>query len=77
MKRSATSVPFNIAEGSSRRTDKAFLPFLGYALSSAKELEVSLEYAKDLGFLSTSDYELLNEDLQKINFEVSSFYTIC
>src|SRR3990167_6797639 len=66
MKRSATSIPFNIAEGSSRRTDREFLPFLGYAFGSAKELEVSLNLSKDLRFLKAEDYAILYEDLQKI-----------
>lgn len=65
MKRSAVSMPFNIAEGSSRRTDREFLNFLGYALGSAKELEVSLSLSKDLGFLPVDDYTLLYEDLGK------------
>ena len=66
MKRSVVSIPFNIAEGSSRRTDREFLPFLGYAFGSAKELEVSLNLSKDLGFLRVEDHALLYEDLQKI-----------
>lgn len=66
MKRSAVSIPFNIAEGSSRKTDREFHPFLGYAFGSAKELEVSLNLSKDLGFLKEEDYNLLYENLQKV-----------
>jgi len=66
MKRSAVSMPSNIAEGSSRRTDREFLNFLGYTLGSAKELEVSLNLSKDLGFGGENDHALLYEDLQKL-----------
>ena len=66
MKRSVVSIPFNIAEGSSRRTEREFLPFLGYAFGSAKELEVSLNLSKDLGFLKSENHAILYEDLQKI-----------
>ena len=66
MKRSAVSMPSNIAEGSSRRTDREFLNFLGYTLGSAKELEVSLNLSKDLRFLKEKEYVLLYEDLQKL-----------
>ena len=66
IKRSAVSIPLNIAEGSSRRTDRQFLPFLGYTFGSAKELEVSLKLSRDLGFVSAADYEILSEDLQRL-----------
>jgi len=66
MKRSAVSMPSNIAEGSSRRTDREFLNFLGYTLGSAKELEVSLNLSKDLGFVGENEHTLLYEDLQKL-----------
>ena len=73
MKRSAVSIPFNIAEGSSRRTDREFLPFLGYSFGSAKELEVSLNLSRDLGFLEVAEYELLHEDLQKLIAKLTLF----
>lgn len=65
MKRCAVSIPLNIAEGSSRRTDRQFLVFLDYAFGSAKEMEVTLELSKDLGFLKEDDYKIIYEDLQK------------
>ena len=73
MKRSAVSIPFNIAEGSSRRTYREFLPFLGYSFGSAKELEVSLNLSRDLGFLEVAEYELLHEDLQKLVAKLTLF----
>lgn len=65
MKRAAVSMPTNIAEGSSRRKDREFLPFLSYALGSAKEVEVALRLSKDLGFLGEEAHQKLDRDLQK------------
>ena len=63
IKRAAISLPMNIAEGSSRKTDREFLPFLSYAFGSAKELEVSLKLSCDFGFLQKTDYNELGQEL--------------
>ncbi len=50
MRRSAVSIPSNIAEGSKRRTQKDFTNFLVIAFGSTAELETQLEIAKNLNF---------------------------
>lgn len=65
MKRAAVSMPMNIAEGSGRRRDSEFLPFLSYALGSAKEIEVALKLSKDLGFLNGEIHQELDQQLQE------------
>ncbi len=65
MKRAAVSIPSNIAEGSARRRYSEFLPFLSYALGSAKEVEVNLRLAKDLGFLDAGSHKHLDLQLQE------------
>ncbi len=50
MRRSAVSVPSNIAEGAARNTDKEFLHFLSLARGSLSELETQLVIAKEIGF---------------------------
>src|SRR3989344_3854491 len=65
IKRAAISLPMNIAEGSSRKTDREFLPFLSYAFGSAKELEVSLKLSCDLGFLDKNTDKVLREELNE------------
>lgn len=64
MKRAAVSIPSNIVEGSSRKTDREFLPFLSYALGSAKEVEIALRLSKDLGFIQEDAFNQLNSQLQ-------------
>jgi four helix bundle protein len=63
IRRSAISIPSNIAESSARNSTKEFIQFLYIALGSAAELETQLIISKDLGFLR--DLSLF-EDLEKI-----------
>ena len=55
MRRSAVSIPSNIAEGAERAGSKEFLQFLHFARGSASELETQLLLAGKLGYLSGSD----------------------
>ncbi len=54
IKRSAVSIPSNIAEGGSRNSRKEFVQFLYIALGSASELETQLRIAERVGFAKTS-----------------------
>ena len=49
MRRAAVSIGSNIAEGCGRSGNRAFLPFLHYAIGSANELAFQLEIASALG----------------------------
>jgi len=51
IKRSAVSIPSNIAEGAARHSSKEFMQFLYIALGSAAELETQLILSQKLGFL--------------------------
>lgn len=50
-RRSAVSVPSNIAEGAGRPGRTEFAPFLGYAIGSLSELETQIEVASRVGEL--------------------------
>ncbi len=52
IRRSAVSVPSNIAEGSARQGDKEFAHFLYISLGSLSELETQLIIANNLNYLS-------------------------
>lgn len=76
IKRSAISVPSNIAEGFGRKTDKSFSHFLDISKGSLFELETQLIIAKELNFIS--DEEQYNKIISLIDEEskmISSFKT--
>lgn len=58
IRRSAVSVPSNIAEGSARQTDKEFLQFLYIAIGSLAELETQLIIANNLHYIKIIDSHL-------------------
>ncbi len=53
IRRSAVSIPSNIAEGAARGTKEEFIHFLYIALGSLAELETQLLIAQRLGFLTS------------------------
>ncbi len=73
MRRAATSISLNIAEGSVKKSYKAFLQFLTYAYGSAKELDVLLSMSKDLDYITKEDYDLLFGKLDKLMAKLFGF----
>ncbi|MGB7989817.1 MAG: four helix bundle protein [Candidatus Methylophosphatis roskildensis] len=55
VRRSAISIPSNIAEGAARNSDREFVHFLGIARGSLSELETQLIIARELGFAQQSE----------------------
>jgi four helix bundle protein len=56
IRRSASSIPANIAEGCGRRGNAELHRFLQMAMGSASELEYHLLLSRDLNFLKTDNY---------------------
>lgn len=55
MRRAASSIPSNIAEGCGRNSQAQFTRFLNIAFGSASELEYQILLSKDLGLLIPID----------------------
>ncbi|HMB65683.1 MAG TPA: four helix bundle protein, partial [Patescibacteria group bacterium] len=56
MRKSAISIPSNIAEGRGRGTRKDFSNFLKVSLGSSNELETQIEISKRLNYIKKCDY---------------------
>ncbi len=55
MRRSAISVPSNIAEGHGRLTDRGLNVFLAQARGSVFELETQVQLAADIGYMNAAN----------------------
>ncbi len=74
LRRAAVSVPANIAEGQSRRTNGAFALHLDIALGSLAEVDTLLQLARDLGYLSPADHAALLRELAEIRQMLFGLY---
>jgi len=73
MRRSAVSIPSNIAEGAGRNTDGEFINFIGIANGSSFELHTQLVLSYLLEIIEKEKVEpILNEivEIQKMSFSL-------
>ena len=70
VRRSAISVPSNIAEGMTRDSEVEKNRFLSIAKASNAELETQLLIAEKLGYFSNDACEELLKKVQKVNFQL-------
>ncbi|MEN9522074.1 MAG: hypothetical protein RL065_451 [Bacteroidota bacterium] len=73
IKSAVKSIPSNIAEGCSRRSQKDFFRFLEISLGSAFELETHILTSIKLNFINEKENEVL---LQKITSEQKMIYSL-
>ncbi|HKJ40740.1 MAG TPA: four helix bundle protein [Sunxiuqinia sp.] len=73
IRRSAVSIPSNIAEGFGRRSSNEFKRFLQIAMGSLFELQTQLEISKNLEFLDDSAFDDLFQDSREIERMLSAF----
>jgi len=72
IRRSAASIPINIAEGSASDTDKEFRRFLRIALKSQFEVVTILELSHRLGYIENDTYKELREECDNIGKSLHS-----
>lgn len=66
VRRSASSIPSNVAEGCDRDTQPDLLRFLRIAMGSANELEYQLLPARDLAYLTEQTHVELADAINEI-----------
>ena len=67
IRRAATSIPLNIAEGYAKRESQAeFKRYLTMALGSSDEMQVLLNFVKDLGYVDAQTHKKARETYKEI-----------
>ena len=73
IRRSAVSIPANIAEGSARGSDSDFARFMTIAIGSATEMDYHLLLARDLEFIEAAAYQKVAAELTEIRKMLNGF----
>ena len=73
VRRAATSVGLNIAEGCGRGSKSDFKRFLYFAFGSACEVEYCLLLALDLNYISSEPYAVMHNQIEEVKKMLSSF----
>jgi four helix bundle protein len=66
LRKSAASVPTNIAEGCGRSGEREFAHFVSIASGSASETEYHLLLAHDLGYLSAHQHQVADANVNEV-----------
>jgi len=72
LRRSAVSIPSNIAEGCGRNTDADFARFLDIAMGSASELEYQLLLSAQLQMLGSPTHQRLDAATTEVKHMLAS-----
>ena len=78
IRRSAVSIPSNIAEGAGRSSKNAFRNFLEISNGSINELKTQLEISERLGFIQRDELDKTIElcsEIQKMTFTLIKKYS--
>ncbi len=67
MRRASSSICANLMEGGYRLNKKEFRQFVGIAKGSIGELKYHLLLSRDLGYLTDSEYNFINEEVEEIS----------
>lgn len=73
LNRCSVSIASNIAEGTSKRTNKHFIKYLEDSLGSAFEWETQIIMCKNLNFLSEEKFHIFEIRINKLQKKISNF----
>jgi four helix bundle protein len=66
IRRAATSIPTNLAEGCGKFTQRDFAKYLQSALGSAQEVEYLSFLTFELGFISLENFKVLDSQINEV-----------
>jgi len=75
VRRSAVSIPSNIAEGRSKYGTKEFLRFINIAYGSVAELETQLMISKNLGYIDQGKLHPILDELGHIGRMLNGLFS--
>mgnify|MGYP001590322825 CR=1 FL=1 len=73
IRRSAISIPSNIAEGYGRKSNKEYFRFLTISISSLFEFQTQIEISKNINYLNENDFNKLYKDSRELEVMMTSF----
>ncbi len=73
MRRSAASIPTNIAEGCGRSTNPQLKRFLDFSIGSASELEYQIILSKDLSYIPANIFNELNTMVTEVRKMIHAY----
>ena len=73
IRRSAISIPSNIAEGYGRNSNPELIRFMNIAIGSLFEVQTQIEIAYNIGILKEEDFKSLYEDTRELEIMIISF----
>ena len=74
LRRAASSIGSNLAEGCGRNSDKDLARFVSIAQGSAFEVRYQMILAKDLDYISPAEFSRLENQLLSISRMLTSFH---
>jgi four helix bundle protein len=75
LRRAATSIPANVAEGCGKFSQSDFANFLQIGLGSANEVEYLALLANELGFLKSDQHQILDSQVNEVRAMLISLIT--
>lgn len=73
VRRAATSIVLNIAEGSDRKSDKEFIRFLRISCGSVDEVVAAFYISLDLDYVKKDTFQDIYHDAEELNKMISAF----
>ena len=68
MRRSSYSIPFNIAEGNTKRTPKGKKQFFNIAHASLEELHSQVRISRDLNYINPKEFIETDDHINRVSY---------